>query len=277
MTRGRCGIELDRPCRCRHRLCLRLRASHGPGDRQPGDRVGDAGPGQRIARIDRDRAPKQVERERDARASSTEQRAALQVELIRLDVRRALFDQPIVRERVIAPDGSEAFVLVEARRLKDFVKRWRVAGPYDPEDQLAPPEVEPGRAGPAPGGLRWRLYRWPLASVSLNDFFAMGMDQSCAWAVNFAHSDAERAVRIWAGFDNEGEVWVNGEQVPLDFLATGDDWLADSEVGDTVLRAGSNTVAVRSCDEREDWRFYFRLTEPDGGTVDGVRWEYDGG
>ena len=97
--------------------------------------------------------------------------------------------------------------------------------------------------------------------MALNDYFEVDLDDSCAWAVNIANSDAERTVRIWAGFDDEGEVWVNGEPVRLEFRAEGeDDWLADSEVGDVVLRAGPNAVAVRSCDSTGDWRFYFRLT-----------------
>ena len=90
------GIELDRPFRRRHRLWFRLRASRGPGVRQHGQRVGDAGPGQRIAGVELDCRPKQVEPGRDARSPPIDQRAALQIELIRLDIRRRLFDQPIV-------------------------------------------------------------------------------------------------------------------------------------------------------------------------------------
>jgi hypothetical protein len=185
-----------------------------------------------------------------------------------------VFEDPAVKERVIAPDGSEAYVLAEARGVKDFVTRWRVAGPYEPEEEPSPPQVEPGVAHAAPGGLRWRLYRRPTAGIGLNDYFSPDLDFACAWAVNFAHSDVERDIDVWAGFDDTGQVWVNGERVMLDFRATGTDWLADSEVGRVRLRAGANAVEVRSCDERGDWRFYFRIASPDAGKVNGVRWEY---
>jgi 4-amino-4-deoxy-L-arabinose transferase-like glycosyltransferase len=185
-----------------------------------------------------------------------------------------LFDQPVVKERVIAPDGSEAFVIAEARGVKDFVTRWRVAGPYEPEEATSPPEVEQGAGPRAPGGIRWRVYRRPTAGVDLNDFFSPDLDFSCAWAVNFAHSDTEREVEVWAGFDDTGEVWINGERAPLDFRGTGADSLADSQVGRVRLRAGANAVEIRSCDELADWKFYFRVASLDGGKVDGVRWEY---
>ena len=64
--------------------------------RQHGQRVGDAGPGQRIAGVELDCRPKQDEPRRDARSPPIDQRAAPQIELIRLDIRRSLFDQPIV-------------------------------------------------------------------------------------------------------------------------------------------------------------------------------------
>ena len=73
----------------------RVSASRRPGVRQHGQRVSDAGPGQRIAGIELGCGPEQVEPGRDARSSPIDQRAAPQIELIRLDIRRRLCDQPI--------------------------------------------------------------------------------------------------------------------------------------------------------------------------------------
>ncbi len=186
-----------------------------------------------------------------------------------------LFVEADVKERVIAPDGSAAFVIVAARALKPFVHVWRVMGLFEPDQQHEPPPFDPAHPrGPGPDGRRWRLYRHRLAAVGLNDVFTDNAEHACAWAVNIAHSDRTRSVRIWAGFDDTGEVWVNGARVPLTRVETEDAALVDSENGTAVLRAGANVVAVRSCDDTADWRFYFRLADPHGAALDGVTWEY---
>jgi 4-amino-4-deoxy-L-arabinose transferase-like glycosyltransferase len=190
----------------------------------------------------------------------------------------ALFEDPDVKERVIAPDGSAAFVIVEARAIKNFVRAWQVIGPFEPNRQLTPPDFDP-TAPPRrdPGQRRWQRYDLPIAGVGLNDFFGVDLDRACAWAVNFAHAESARAVRVWAGFDDEGEVWINGERLPLGYSERADEWLADSEVAEAQLLQGRNTVAVRSCEEIGDWRFYFRMVAPDGTALPGVRWEYGSG
>jgi 4-amino-4-deoxy-L-arabinose transferase-like glycosyltransferase len=187
------------------------------------------------------------------------------------------FEHPKILQRIIAPDGSAAFVLVAANRLKNFLHDWRVAGPYAPEEFLDPPVLAPEAELPeAPGGRHWRIYQAPMASVGLNDFFSENADNTCAWAINFAQSDADRAVLVHAGFDDEGQVWINGEQVPLHTAKGAEDWLADNLVGRARLHEGRNLVAVHSCDEVADWRFYFRLSAVGGGPLTGVGWQYGG-
>jgi 4-amino-4-deoxy-L-arabinose transferase-like glycosyltransferase len=187
----------------------------------------------------------------------------------------ALFDSPRVLDRILAPDGSVAFVLAEAERLKDFVHTWRVAGPFTPDEAGPPPEVDPeSMRGSGPGGRRWRSYHKRLASVGLNDVFSMDADDTCAWAVNFVHSDEARRVTVWAGFDDSGKVWLNGEPLALSPRGETEDALADATSGAAELRGGRNTVAVWTCDERGDWRFYFRLSSPDGQPIPDLWWEF---
>jgi 4-amino-4-deoxy-L-arabinose transferase-like glycosyltransferase len=187
----------------------------------------------------------------------------------------AVLRDPKVLGRIVAPDGSAAFVLAEAAAVKDFVHTWRVAGPFSPDEPAVPPDVDPDSVrGTGPDGRGWRLYRKRTASVGLNDFFSVDADDSCAWAVNFVYSDSPRQVKLWAGFDDDGEVWVNGESVALHFRGEDEDALADAWTGNLALRAGRNAVLVRTCDERGDWRFYFRLSAPDGSALDDLSWEY---
>ena len=183
-----------------------------------------------------------------------------------------LFADADVKQRVIAPDGSAAFVIVAASRLKDFVSTWRIAGPLPENDDTPPPEWTPDH--PPRNWKRWRLYDKPMATVGINDFFQPNMDQACAWAVNFVTTENERDVRVYAGFDDTGEVWVNGQRIMLEPTGIPDAGLVDSQVGAVHLNAGRNTIAVRTCEVTGDWAFYFRMANNDGTTVDGLQWEY---
>jgi hypothetical protein len=187
-----------------------------------------------------------------------------------------LFADAELRGQVLAPDGSAAFVLVEASALKDFVSAWRMS-PLLPEDDDSPPPTWTPDAPPprGPDQPRWRLHREPFAGVGLNDFFVPNADHACAWAVNFVTSDADRDVRIHAGFDDRGEVWVNGERVAMAPAGVDRDaTLVDAQNGTAALHIGRNAVAVRTCEDVGDWRFYFRVEAPDGGPAEGLTWEY---
>ncbi|MGH7785703.1 MAG: hypothetical protein ACRERC_02495, partial [Candidatus Binatia bacterium] len=183
-----------------------------------------------------------------------------------------LFADAEIKERVVAPDGSAAFIIVAATALKDFVSTWQIGGPLPADDQSAPPDWTPDAP---PASKRWRLYESPGAGVGLNDFFTQNAEDACAWAVNFVTSEVERDIVVHAGFDDRGEVWINGAHVPL--RASSDDperSLVDAESGAARLRAGSNSVVVRTCETIGDWRFYFRLANPDGSPIAGLAWAY---
>ncbi len=185
-----------------------------------------------------------------------------------------LFADADLKERVVAPDGSTAFVLATASRLQDFVSTWRVSGLLPEDDRSPPPAWTPEHPPHGAAAARWRTYDKPAASVGLNDFWAQNADHACAWAVNFATADNDRDLRVFAGFDDRGEVWVNGERVALQRARDPELSLVDSESGTLHLRPGRNTIAVRSCEVNADWRFYLRLENLDGTPVEGLQWEY---
>jgi 4-amino-4-deoxy-L-arabinose transferase-like glycosyltransferase len=185
-----------------------------------------------------------------------------------------LFADGDVRERILAPDGSAAFVLVAASRLKDFVSAWQVAGPLPENDRSRPPTWEPDAQPQHFDSVRWRLYRKPAAAVALNDFFMQNAENACAWAVNFVSTESPRDLRVFAGFDDRGEVWVNGRRVALQRTRNPEASLVDAESGRMRLETGRNTIAVRSCETVADWRFFLRLENLDGTPVDGLQWEY---
>jgi len=185
-----------------------------------------------------------------------------------------LFADPEVKERIIAPDGSAAFVLVSASRLKDFVSTWHLTGLLPEDDRSQPPNWTPENPPRDGGGRRQLLYDRPMAGVGINDFFITNAEHACAWAVNFVTSENDRDVRVFAGFDDRGEVWVNGRRVPLTANGDPEVSLVDSLMGTMHLMAGRNTIAVRTCEDVADWKFYFRLANLDGSPVAGLGWEY---
>ena len=186
-----------------------------------------------------------------------------------------LFADAEVIERVIAPDGSAAFVLVAASRLRDFVSTWLVGGPFPEDDRSPPPSWTPENAPEQDAaGVRWRLHDQLFAGVGLNDFFSRNAEHACAWAMNFVTSDVEREVRVLTGFDDRGEVWVNGARMKLAPVVDPERTLVDAEQGTVHLVAGRNAIAVRACESIGDWRFYFRMENLDGTPIEGLGWAY---
>jgi hypothetical protein len=186
-----------------------------------------------------------------------------------------LFADGTVLERIVAPDGSAAFVLVAATRLKDFVSTWMVGGPYPGDDHSPPPAWSPDAPPPdAADGVTWRLNDQLFADVLLNDFFSPNAEHTCAWAENFVTSETPRTLRVFAGFDDTGEIYVNGAPVALTPTDDPEHTLFDAVHGTLDLAAGQNRIAVRSCDDVGDWRFAFRLENLDGSPVQGLTWAY---
>ena len=182
-----------------------------------------------------------------------------------------LFADYEVKEKVMAPDGTAAFVLVDVRQAKHFIFQWRVAGPY-PSNATPPPPGPEALGHGDYAGQPWRPYNLPTASVRLNDFFYRNADAVCAWALSYVDTDNERDVGVFAGFDDNGEVWINGARVALRVQGNRQETLIDNEVGTAHLHAGRNLVAVKTCDVRDDWRFFFRLGNTDGSEAETLRW-----
>lgn len=180
-----------------------------------------------------------------------------------------------VLEVIRAPDGSAAFLIVDVREAKDFVHVWMMAGPYPinetPHLPAYEPETPPQRA---PGGRRWQRYQVRRAPVHLDLLYGNEVDDACAWAINFVHSESTQSVWVYAGFDDLGEVWINGEPIALEDRDNPFHSWEDTAVGRAELREGRNQIAVKTCDISGGWTFYFRLAGDDGLHAPGIDWEY---
>ena len=175
----------------------------------------------------------------------------------------ALFADPQVIERIVAPDGSTAFVMVAATRLKDFVSTWWVGGLFPEGDTSPPPTWGPTtfrpRIRPACSGASTTSSSRAWGSTTSS---RQNADHACAWAVNFVTTDTERDLRVYAGFDDTGEVWVNGTQIPLQPADDPDRTLVDAFNGVLHLNAGRNTISVRSVRGRRRLALLFPPGKP---------------
>jgi len=180
-----------------------------------------------------------------------------------------------ILETIRAPGGSIAFLIVEVREPKDFAHVWMVAGPYPTAETPPLPEYDPSAPpAEAPQGRPWKRYQVRKAPIHVDSLYEGAVDDACAWAVNFVHSREDQTVHVYAGFDDNGEVWVNGHRVPLvDQDNAFYSWV-DTAVGTVDLREGRNAIAVKTCDVDGGWTFYFRLAGDDGKRVPGIEWEY---
>lgn len=180
-----------------------------------------------------------------------------------------------VLEKIQAPDGSSAFLLTEVREPKDFIHAWMVAGPYPSAETPPPPEFDPASPpATAPGGRPWQRYQLRLAQNLLDHLYGEETDDACAWAINFVYSEYPQTVDVFAGFDDAGEIWVNGERIELRDEDNPFQTWVDTANGSIDLREGRNRIAVKTCDIVGGWVFYFRLAGKDGKKVPHTQWEY---
>jgi 4-amino-4-deoxy-L-arabinose transferase-like glycosyltransferase len=180
-----------------------------------------------------------------------------------------------VLETIRAPGGAIAFLIVDVREAKDFAHVWMVAGPYPTAETPPLPDYDPA-APPvsAPLGRQWRRYQLRRAPIHVDTLYEGEVDDACAWAINFLHSPNAQTVQAYAGFDDTGEIWVNGRRVPMVDQDNPFYTWVDSSVGTVALREGRNAIAVKTCDDTGGWTFYFRLAGFDGRRVPDVEWEY---
>ena len=99
---------------------------------------------------------------------------------------------------------------------------------------------------------------------TLNGFIDLGQDVNWRVAYAFATvtSPDEREAQIHFDSDDQGKVFLNGEQV---FTNTGAHSVRiDRYTIPVTLKPGENSILVKVCNEEVKWEFYLRITDPDG-------------
>ena len=111
--------------------------------------------------------------------------------------------------------------------------------------------------------------RWQKSSDrTLDGYIDLGKDVDWAVAYAFATvtSPDEREVQFRFDSDDQGKIWLNGEEV---FAHTETHWAEiDRDIIPVTLKPGKNSILVKVCEEEITWGFYLRITDTTGKPFD---------
>ena len=98
--------------------------------------------------------------------------------------------------------------------------------------------------------------------VDLDKIFGRKINWVTAYARTTVTAPDEREAQIHLGSDDQAKVWLNGEEV----FAYSEPRSAaiDQNAIPVTLKAGENSILVKTCDEIGFWGFYLRLTDTGG-------------
>jgi hypothetical protein len=173
-------------------------------------------------------------------------------------------------------------VTVDLAKHFGFVRRWRLASPFDnrgstgykavypPEKEIDLKAVYKGKAD-AEAGWTGHSTEDLLGKVDLNKVLGKQMGV-VAYGYAVVDSPKERLIEVRAGTPNAVKIWLNGKEI-----ARREEYhhgmLVDQHVGRGTLKAGRNTILIKVCQNEQkdvwaqDWIFQLRLCDVTGEAV----------
>ena len=99
---------------------------------------------------------------------------------------------------------------------------------------------------------------------TLNGYIDLGenVDWRVAYAFATVTSSDEREAQIRFDSDDQGKVFLNGKEVVTNTGAHSA--VMDRYTVPVTLKPGKNSILVKVCNEKKQWEFYLRITDPDG-------------
>ncbi len=107
--------------------------------------------------------------------------------------------------------------------------------------------------------------RWQKSDDdTLNGYISLGddVDWGVAYAFATVTSPDTREAQFRFDSDDQGKVWLNGEQIFKHTKAFSAE--IDKYIIPVMLKPGKNSILVKVCEERQGWGFYLRITDTDG-------------
>ena len=107
--------------------------------------------------------------------------------------------------------------------------------------------------------------RWEKSTDdALNAYINLGedVDWGVAYAFTTVTSPDAREGQFRFDSDDQGKVWLNGEQIFKHTKAFSAE--IDKYIIPVTLKPGKNNILVKVCEETQGWGFYLRITDTDG-------------
>ena len=96
--------------------------------------------------------------------------------------------------------------------------------------------------------------------------FGKDVDWRVAYAWTTVTSPDEREVQFRFDSDDQGKVWLNGEEVYAHTETH--KAVVDRYIFPVTLMPGKNSILVKVCEEEQGWGFYLRITDKNGQAFD---------
>ena len=151
---------------------------------------------------------------------------------------------------------------------------WWTLGPFDNSDGIGydtayiPEEITQIdttlRYENSDGQISWEK----SADKTLDSYIDLGtdVDWSVAYAFTTVISPDERKVQLRFDSDDQGKIWLNGEEVHAHTRTYQAE--VDRDIIPVTLKPGENSILVKVCEEAGTWGFYLRITDTDGKPFD---------
>ena len=160
---------------------------------------------------------------------------------------------------------------------------WLTLGPFDnthgigydtayiPEDATQIDTTE--TYGGIDGQICWKK----STDDTRNGYISLGdnVDWGVAYAFATVTSPDEREVLLKFDSDDQGKIWLNGEQVFTHTKAFSAE--IDKYTIPVTLKPGKNSILVKVCEENGGWGFYLRITDTDGNPFEDLEINYPAG
>jgi len=169
------------------------------------------------------------------------------------------------------PEKAKAYVQGTGFITKDA---WWTLGPFDNTNGIGydtayiPEDVTQIDTATIYNGIDGQVGWQKSADRTLDGY--IGFEKDTDWAVTYAFttviSPDERKVQLRFDSDDQGKIWLNGEEVHAHTRTRSAQ--IDRDIVHTTLKPGENSILVKICEEERDWGFYLRITDTDGKPFD---------
>ncbi len=155
---------------------------------------------------------------------------------------------------------------------------WKVIGPFPNAggsglDMAYPPESDDNlnlRCETPLGTASWQSIEAPPRAASINlARMLQPFEEVCAYALCWVESAREQAAQLRLGANDTCKLWMDGTLV-FECRDPGRAIL-DREIIPVTLKAGRSAILLKVCNNKKDWGFIFRITDPAGRPLRNLR------